>query len=301
MRNLFRSSALVAGAFVISAFGLAQSARAGTIELLSDLRDGVNGGYSMNSVNLPNEGTVGAGEGGEFGVRITNFTGLTPPPMGAGVADNRANNGMGWPGDSLFQTFCLELSEGVATHNQGTSNVEVSGPHFVYDWTLDTAAVGGGKGSVNGNDPISAQTAFLYTNFWQGTLATYNYAFGTGRRQSATDLQAAIWYFEDELSVSDGAGGWIKPNIGVGSQFSAGALFFINLANTAVATTWGNTVGSVRVLNLTTYNAQGQVVNAQSVLVLVPLPPAAWLGLGLMTAMGAVGLLRRRKQQQSLV
>jgi len=289
MRNVFRSSALVAGAFLVTALGLAQSAQAGDIELLSDPTR-----YTMAEFNSPNVGPV---DGGEFGVRASNFTGLTPPPMGAGVADNGANNGQGWPGRSLFQTFCLELNEGVVTHNQHNADVEVAGPHAVYQWSLDSQAVGGGRfgnGGGGPGDPISAQTAYLYSNFWNATLVGYNYVFGAGRLASARDLQLAIWYFEDELNSSDGTPNGLKPSLAL---LTPGANAFITAANLAVSSGAWSGIANVRVLNLTTFNAQGQIVQVQSVLVLVPLPPAAWLGLGLMTAMGAVGLIRRRKQQ----
>jgi hypothetical protein len=289
MRNVFQSSALVAGAFLVTAMGLAQTARAADIELLSDPTR-----YTMGEFNAPNVGPV---DGGEFGVRISNFTGLTPPPMAAGVADNGPNNGQGWSGSSLFQTFCLELNEGVVTHNQHNSDVAVSGPHAVYQYSVDSAAVGGGRfgnGGGGPSDPISSQTAYLYYNFWNGTLAGYTYAFGAGRLLSARDLQLAIWYFEDELNSSDGTPNGLKPNLAL---LTAGANAFITAANNAVSSGAWSGIANVRVLNLTTVNATGGVVQIQSVLVLVPLPPAAWLGLGLMTAMGAVGLIRRRKQQ----
>jgi hypothetical protein len=289
MRNVVRSSALVAGAFLVTALGLARSAQAADIELLSDPTR-----YTMSNFNTPN---VGPADGGEFGVRASNFTGLTPPPMGAGVADNGPNNGSGWPGRSLFQTFCLEISEGVVTHNQNLSDVEVSGPHPIYQWSLGTGAIRGGRFGNNGGGPqddLSAETAFLYQNFWQGTLAGYVYAFGAGRTASARDLQLAIWYLEDELNSSDGTPNGLRPSQ---AFLTAGANAFILAAQTAVSTGAWSGLGSVRVLNLTTFDAQGQIVQAQSVLVLVPLPPAAWLGLGLMTAMGAVGIIRRRRQQ----
>jgi len=271
------SSAVTVAAFVAAAFGSARSADAGQIELLSDVTR-----YTMGTVTLPNLGpTSGAGE---FGVRAANFSGLVPPPMGANVVGP----------SSLFQTFCLEQSEAIVTYDN--RNLTVDGTpltQWVYDWTLDTRATAGGRfGAVGGGDPISAQTAYLFTQFWFGALSGFNYTFGSGRIQSSTDLQVAIWYFEDEL---DSAGG-VPPSI---ATLSIGAQSFINQANNAVSSGAWTGIGQVRVLNLTTFNAQGQVVNAQSMLTLitVPLPEAVWLGLGLMGAVAGAAAVRRRRNQ----
>jgi len=286
MRNVLRSSALVAGAFLATALGLAQTAQANQIELMSDLTRYTG---DANSINVPGSG---ADNGGEFGVRASNFVGLSPPPMAAGVAGPQ----------SLFQTFCLERDENVTAPSNAAQDVDTRGGiHPVYDWSVDTKAIRGGVNTHNG-DPISAQTAYLYYNFWYKTLATYNYTFGAGRKQSANDLQLAIWYFENEAGTA--ANGYNPPFPGSPGEFSPGAIAFINMANLAVdgavagsgSGSWGNTIANVRVLNLFYMDVSG-AVQAQSVLVLVPLPPAAWLGLGLMTAMGAVGIIRRRKQQ----
>ena len=97
-------------------------------------------------------------------------------------------------GGTLFQTFCLERNESLSF---GTP----------YNFTVGMGAVNGGVDGGN-PDPISSETAYLFTNFAHGDLSGYT---GSGADQIA--LQYAIWYFEEavELSVANaaGAGTWI--------------------------------------------------------------------------------------------
>lgn len=79
-----------------------------------------------------------------------------------------------------FQTFCIETGETAAS------------AYFV----IGTAAVKGGTSTV---DPISVGTAWLYSQFAQGTLAGY---FAGNRATQAGLLQNAIWWLEQE----DGSG-----------------------------------------------------------------------------------------------
>ena len=83
-----------------------------------------------------------------------------------------------------FQSFCLETGEylyGNTAHSASLSNATV---------------YGGAGGAVNGKDPISVGTAWLYSDLAKGTLTGYNY--GTGRQTSADALQKTIWCLEDE-------------------------------------------------------------------------------------------------------
>jgi PEP-CTERM putative exosortase interaction domain len=62
------------------------------------------------------------------------------------------------------------------------------------------------KGGVGGMDPLSSQTAWLYTQFYNGTLANYVYGFDgnavfTNREASANALQHAFWGFENEETL----------------------------------------------------------------------------------------------------
>lgn len=89
-----------------------------------------------------------------------------------------------------FETFCLEHSE---TFNPGgTYNYQISG-----------GAIAGGGGAVNGTDKLSYGTTYLYSQFAQGALDKYDYSGTPGRNASAGQLQNAIWYLENEISLTD--------------------------------------------------------------------------------------------------
>jgi hypothetical protein len=210
--------------------------------------------------NYTNHGTFG--QGGEWG--IVSINGLTPPAMGSGVAYS----------SNVFQTFCLERNE---TLSPGT-----------YSWSLSSAAHNGGVGGATNNaDPISAATAYLFNIWWSGQLTdfggsgnSYDYSFGSGRVSSALQLQNALWFLEDELTSSQ-------------MDHNSVAWTWAQAALSAVGSS--TDIGNVRVLTLT--DSSG---NHQDVLVLVPLPSAAVIGLGLMSVMGVVGMVRRRKHRTNL-
>ena len=98
--------------------------------------------------------------------------------------------------------------------------------------------------------PLDQRTAYLYTQFRNGTLANYNYGpGGIGDATSANLLQNAIWYFEGE-GVS-GAGN-----------------LFVDAANAAVSSGAWSGLGNVRVMNL--FYQDGR--KAQDQLTTVPEP-----------------------------
>lgn len=198
--------------------------------------------------------------GGEFGA--TAFSGLTvaTTPM--------RMNGFSGIADTVFQTFCIEGNNS-AILNDSPMDFQVSGSIVL------------GDGSTQA---LHAQTAFLFTKFWTGNL--YSGAqgnLGSSRIASATDLQEAMWFFEGFFPQA---------------SLSSGAQTLVSQANTAVASggEWfGKGLGDVRVLNLTNPSGGGRL---QDVLVLlaVPLPPAALLGLALIGGLGVAGAVRRRRR-----
>ena len=159
-----------------------------------------------------------------------------------------------------FQTFCLEFSEHVSAY--GT-----------YNAALNNAAVLGGGGAVNGADPISIGTAYLYSEFAKGTLQDYAFTGTEAEREtSAALLQNAIWYLESEG--------------GVGAGNSYFDLVYKEFSDDAFADNNGKF--NVAVLNLTASDGRHQ-----DVLVATPIPAALWLlGSGLL---GLVGLRRTFK------
>ncbi len=201
---------------------------------------------------------TGNGTGGEYDAVLQEFDGTNYVPTA-----------------TTWSTFCLEVDE-----------------HFYYNQLLkvnnisDTAMSGGTN--TNNGDPISFATAWLYTQFSNGSLVGLNSSgtaengnYNDNHAANATHLQKAIWYLEEE-------------SLGVHNKY----------VDLALAAGW-TSIGDVRVLNLMRYS-NGQLVNAQDQLVLLdpgpevapPLVPEpstfALLGIG---GLALVGYGWRRKRQ----
>jgi hypothetical protein len=133
---------------------------------------------------------------------------------------------------SYFQTFCVEHDEFVT-------------PGTTYNFNVSTAADNGGV-NTNSGDPLGCRTAYLYTQFWNGTLSDYDYELGSGRAASATALQQAIWYLENEVSYSSlnsQARAWVDEAT---DAVSAGGSWYDQ---------YGTGIGNVRVMNMYTASA----------------------------------------------
>lgn len=129
-----------------------------------------------------------------------------------------------------FISFCLQQTEYI----NFTDDFNVDG---ISEYAVSDPTSRGGE-SVTGRDYLSAQTAFLYTQFRQGTLSGYNYA-GSDRWLSANYLQYAIWMFEQEIAMQTS-----NP--------------FVKLANEAITLgTWSG-LGDVRVMNLSLNGVESQ-------------------------------------------
>jgi hypothetical protein len=208
-----------------------------------------------------------SGKGGEFGVsKISDWT------APGGLQGSKV-------GTNVMQTFCLEKNAKLQINTE-------------YTYSLDTAAkTGGVGGAVNGADPISALTAYLYTRFWTGALSNYDYDLGSDRVTSAGQLSEAIWYIEEEVSSLDStsqAWTWyVEAYRAVNGTNPDGTGSFDK--------TWSG-IGNVRVMNLTD-SAGGEI---QDQLIMIPIPEAVKLGLGLLAGLGAFGVMRRRRRQLAL-
>ena len=174
-----------------------------------------------------------------------------------------------------FETFCLEEHELISfdvpfkadLNDRSVADGSAASPYFPNNF-----------GGIQ--DPVSDATAYLYSQFIQGTLAGYHYANGTqaekdARAQDALAVQQAIWVLENERAALDA---------GVNSSF-------LNLAILAV-TVGGYKNNGVAALNLYYNNTAGGRVDRQDILVMVPLPAASFAGL---TTLGGLALIRRRR------
>lgn len=128
-----------------------------------------------------------------------------------------------------FITFCLQMTE-----------------YMNFSDTFKVGSVSTATDDQPYDDPLDQRTAYLYTNFRNGTLAGYT----LGNATSANLLQTAIWYLEGE---------------NVGNQ---GGNIFVQAANAAVNSGAWSGLGNVRVLNLF-YESDRR---AQDQLTIVPEP-----------------------------
>jgi hypothetical protein len=187
---------------------------------------------TVKMTDTPYDGIVDQG-GGEFKAQIT--------------------------GGPTFYTFCLE------------NFIHVSLPG-TYEYTISERAFSGGKDfhDIAGNpagDPLSKGTAYLYEQFFKGTLVgALGGNYNDDRDYNAGLLQRAIWTLEDE--------------------YNYGNNFYLTLVKNMFGNTGAfETVGAdskVKVMNLWGINDRKDV---QSMLIYVPDSgmTAVLLGLGLLS------------------
>ncbi len=169
------------------------------------------------SISVAADANYGQYGGGEF--VVTNFTGgLALAPMGSNGTGNVKVSG------STFQTFCIQADKDI--------NANVS-----YTWTLSD--------KIDGITSLDPKAAYLYSNFWAGTLPNYNLAPGTTRVASARSLQLAMWSIMGQLGATENnpAYGSLSAEFAADGQANA----WVTLATTANPAN----IGDVRVLVIT--------------------------------------------------
>jgi len=129
-------------------------------------------------------------------------------------------------GTTGFETFCIQTDVSISTTT-------------AYNYSVSLNAIGG-----NYAIPLSEGTAWLYSQFAQGTLSGYDYANTGGQRQAdAGELQAAIWALQGNQSLR----GYVSGT--TGNTFYQEAVNALGGNIDTAATT--NTDFGVEVLNLT--------------------------------------------------
>ncbi len=103
-----------------------------------------------------------------------------------------------------FLTFCIQMTQ-----------------HVDYSNTFRVGSITTYADDVGGNDPLSLETEWIYSNFRRGNLTTY----------SSDEIQAAIWFLEGDWSNNVGQSAMLRT-----------------LAGNAVIGGWQN--DGVRALNL---------------------------------------------------
>ena len=252
--------------------GFASNAFADKIKLTghTDYRDGVGGEFNIKAYDLAGHDLLNDVLSDDY----TTVNGTNP-----GDANGTRMN-PGFSGLVGFQTFCIEYNEFIELN--GIYEADIS------DGSIYGGVAGGvdpdGAGPLPKTDKISMGTAYLYTLFATGNLTGYNYTNGSGRESSAVSLQKAIWYLEDEISLT-----LSERNANIFLTGAIGALTEFGGIAAAKADNDFN-LYHVRALNL--WSATGQAKQDQLIMVRVPDGGATALFLGLALS-GLAGFRRR--------
>ena len=254
----------------------ASTAAADKIQLTghTDYRDGVGGEFNIKAYDQAGHDLLEDA----LSPLYTTVNGTTP-----GTANGTRMN----PGFDLlvgFQTFCIEYNEFIELG--GVYEADIS------DGSIYGGVGGGvdpdGAGPLPKTDKISIGTAYLYTLFATGSLTGYNYTNGSARESSAVTLQTAIWYLEDEISLTT-----TQKN---SNPFLTGAIGALTMFGGVGGAKADNDFDLYHVKALNLWSTNGGPKQDQLIMVAPPerVPDGGATGLLLGLALSTLGGLRRR-------
>lgn len=176
-----------------------------------------------------------------------------------------------------FQTLCLEISE-------------VFYPGRTYYVTVENEAIFGGVGAIDGADPLSIDTAYLYYAYVGNTLNGATVGTGTDQWVFSNDdkghlraLQDAVWHLEEEKTLE---------------EITTKAKDLVSWV-TALDADTKQAAGYVRVMNLWTsagaaYSWDGRAQSMLAIVVPEPASAVTWAGIGGIFVTGWYWRRRRR-------
>ena len=242
--------------------------------------------------------TVAALAGASYADGVVNMTGAFPGYDGGnGGGTFTATSVSGYNGESFgpgstansFQTFCLQENEFVNPFGSGTNYNTVIAGYTVLAGRSNYDPSTGAAATASGIDELSSTTALLYSTFRSSNDFSFLGAAAPASTSAlAGALQLAIWYSEGELS--DGTGATFDNYTAYTGNLTAVAMF-----NWAMGANNGSFY-NVRVLQMFDRDSNGNSTgNAQDMLTIVPLPPAAYAGMGTLAGVIGMGYIRRRR------
>ncbi|MEI7657084.1 MAG: hypothetical protein WCK33_03355 [Phycisphaerae bacterium] len=206
-------------------------------------------------------------------VKFADATGKYNGTTGGAFVATWVNGDIGDPNKlglpwNQFYTFCVERNASINLNNATT-----------YWGQISTSSSQGSNSNVtSGTIPLSSITARLYREFTEngrfGNVGSFVNGYTTAAQTDA--IQNAIWAAQGQIAVN---------------SLTGDSLALYNWARLNA-----NGLKGVRILRLWTTNSSGVYSGAsQDQLTMVPLPPAAWAGLGTMVCLVGASHLRRRR------
>ncbi len=237
------------------------------------------------------------------------FSAIAPIGLVAGLASAdtvKLNSGPGYGGGSFVATITREIGPisghaapfspfgavegGLVTRTFCAETGEYFVPGTSYFVQYAASAMNGGTGG--GIDPLSTQSAWLFSRAVAAPSAlgsVFGGTFSITNANHSRAVQEALWKMEGESYTFAGGtvGAWREALISMANANANGSLYGVML---------------MRLWDTRNYNAGSGSWDFsghhQDQFVMVPLPPAAWAGLGTIAAVIGFGYIRRRSLRQ---